>query len=202
LNGASGTPNYGGQSEPLDNNEVTFNVFKSNEGMFSSTYLSYTKSPSEYDNLPTQVSLNSGDGVVYPGQTFGLYATGGNEGSIPLNNYEMLIKIDPTKLKITDLEGNPGVAYVLQGTTGLEDILQVQYGTGAYDNFDIQRDDTAEGATWYNSTTEALASGTGPINKVRLITKPGQSVPSDTRIDFGLNVTALNNPINTVIPSV
>ncbi|MBU3089077.1 carboxypeptidase regulatory-like domain-containing protein, partial [Clostridium gasigenes] len=202
LTGASGTPNYGGKSEPLDNNQVSFNVFKSNSGSLAGTYLSYTKSPSEYGRISTQIALNSGDGVVYPGQTFGLYAQSGNGGDIPLNNYEMIIKIDTTKLKVTDLSENPGVAYVLQGSEGLADIFQVQYGTGTYDSFDAQQNDTAQGATWYNSTTEALASGTGPINKVRLIAKPGQSVPRSTRIYFGVNVIALNNPINTVIPSV
>ncbi|MBU3137183.1 carboxypeptidase regulatory-like domain-containing protein, partial [Clostridium gasigenes] len=202
LTGASGNQNYGGQSEPLGNNTVSLNVFKSNTGRFMGTYLSYTKSPSEYAELPTQTSLNSGDGVVYPGQTFGVYTQGGNGGEGPLNNYETIVKIDTTKLQVTDLPGNPGVAYVLSGSSGLADIFQVQYGTGTYGSFNAQQNDTAQGATWYNSTTEALASGTGPINKVRLIAKPGQSVPAGTRIDFGVNVTALNNPIGTVIPSV
>ncbi len=197
--GTSGILNYGGKSEPLDNNIVSFNNHKASAGDTGTGTASFGSSI-EYRDVPTITQSLSGDGVVYEGQTFTARAYFNNGGTLGLNNYIEMIKIDPSKVKVTDLEGKPGSAMNLTLSNVNLDDLQVQYGTGVYSSWQEQRADTGESSNWYNSTTEALASGTGPINKVRVITKSGKAMPQGSTMVMDLNVTALNSGVGTIAP--
>lgn len=199
LNSISGKPNFGNGIEPMANNECTHQVDKKEPGKASISYDSvYTDSSS--GKLPTKTDYWTLDGTVLSGQSFAINNRLFNYEFSDVTGVKLITKIDSKTLEVVPKD-NSTIGHTLTSSLNEENKYIVEYGTGNYDNYKEQYEDTGDNSTkWYTTINDAVASGTGPINKVRVSLKDGQVMKANEDIILAINVKAANNPIGTVIP--
>ncbi|MEM6251357.1 MAG: hypothetical protein AAF821_00415 [Cyanobacteria bacterium P01_D01_bin.156] len=199
------------------NNDRTFTLQRPLSGRSQDKYYRTPYSGGNFSNnrvLSPMTDIESGDGVVIPGQVFGSYFTINNNGVGELTNVFLCDKFDnrtqilapnPTSGEYVELRTNgdrlKASDVTIEYGVGGDNATDNYYGseTAAIDDvsrFDAQRNATCgdSDATWYSETDLANDPSLIPnVTRVRIRpTATNGVLPEGFRIDAVLHLQALN----------
>ena len=214
----SGLSNFGSENESESDNCYK-RTLKVKDGDFGKQYRRSADPHSFY--LPGRgegqaTYYRTGDGWVAPGEDFASFIYYSNVGGEDATDVVMCDVMDAAKYDVTDISTSPGSAAYLQiinddANNTLKSNINIQYATGYVSNVwppspptgqAVVNECTDPGVVWYNTTTDARASGK-PITKVRVTAQvpvqPGQkiyvlikNVARDTYADTGALPSGVN----------